>query len=178
MNRSDSVGVHPLVVAFRRDLRRALNGVPWDQRQRVLDDIDTHLADALAGSATEAEVREVLGRLGSPESIATEAGSVSGPSSLGREAAAIILLSFGAILFWFVGWGVGVWCLWTSRRWNRRDKVIGTLGTVLIAFGPLGVIVVGSTVGRVLGQQAAYFGGPALAVVTVGYLGWQLNRTR
>jgi hypothetical protein len=177
MNRSASVGVHPLVVAFRRDLRRALNGAPEEQRQRVLRDIDEHLADALAGSATEAEVREVLGRLGSPEAIAAEAGAVPGPSSSGREVAAILLLSFGGLLFWFVGWGIGVWCLWTSRRWNRRDKVIGTLGTVLTAPGPVASIVVGSTIGSVLGVPGLFVG-PALALVTVGYLGWQLYRAR
>ncbi len=41
------------------------------------------------------------------------------------EVGALLLLTLGSLLSW-VGWAGGVVLLWTSDRWTRRDKVLGT----------------------------------------------------
>jgi hypothetical protein len=61
-------------------------------------------------------------------------------TSTWREAAALILVSFGGVLLTFVGWVAGVVLLWLSPRWSIRDKVLGTL--VLPGGLALGVYVV------------------------------------
>lgn len=43
-----------------------------------------------------------------------------------QENLAIALLLFGSLLL-IAGWLIGFVLLWTSDRWNRRDKLIGTL---------------------------------------------------
>ena len=38
----------------------------------------------------------------------------------------MLLLTLGSLVSW-VGWAVGVLLLWTSQRWTRRDKLLGSL---------------------------------------------------
>jgi Kef-type K+ transport system membrane component KefB len=52
-------------------------------------------------------------------------GAEARPSHL-RENLTIALLLFGSLLV-IAGWFFGVALLWTSDRWSRRDKIIGTL---------------------------------------------------
>jgi hypothetical protein len=50
------------------------------------------------------------------------------------------LLSFGGFLG-ILGWVIGVYLLWTSSSWTRREKVIGTFvlpgGLALLVFPPI-----------------------------------------
>ena len=44
-----------------------------------------------------------------------------------REFLALLLLSLGSLLLPVVGWLAGAALLWSSRAWDRRDKLAGTL---------------------------------------------------
>ena len=80
-------------------------------------------------SDSEAEVHNVLDRLGDPAEIAAEARRRFGVRPRGsdwREVSAIVLLLLGGFVA-FVGWIVGVILLWLSDRWTTRDKLIGSL---------------------------------------------------
>ena len=52
-----------------------------------------------------------------------------------REVVTLLLLMFGGLLIF--GWFIGVFLLWTSDRWNLREKLIGIL---VWPFGFIGAI--------------------------------------
>lgn len=64
---------HPLVLAYLDDLQRALVGVDARERADILVSVREHLAEALPGSASDADVRRVLAELGPVDVIASAA---------------------------------------------------------------------------------------------------------
>ena len=65
-------------------------GLPKEQRDELVADIEAHLAEALPIDASEAQVRTVLDRLGDPAQIvATEEQASTGARILGREAGTV-----------------------------------------------------------------------------------------
>lgn len=67
---------HPLVVDYLSRLREETRRLPGGQARELYTDIETHLADALdrpGHPPTEAEVRQVLDRLGEPSELVDEA---------------------------------------------------------------------------------------------------------
>ncbi|MGN6867244.1 MAG: HAAS signaling domain-containing protein [Solirubrobacteraceae bacterium] len=121
--------MHPLAAGYLDRLERAARRLPRAERRELLEDIGAHLAEATHAGMPDAEALTVLDRLGDPEDI-VEAQLPDEPyRSTQRgthEWAAIFLLLFGGFLFFF-GWVVGLFLLWSSRAWNTRDKLIGTL---------------------------------------------------
>jgi hypothetical protein len=108
--------------------------------------IDEALADIGPRSSSDAEVRNVLERLGEPEEIAAEAAERFGIAPVRRRASdvgATVLLLVGGIVLPVLGWFVGVALLWASEVFTTRDKLIGTFvlpgGLALPVF--LGVLV-------------------------------------
>lgn len=143
--------VDDLVQTYLERLDWALQGAPPHVRDELREDIREHiaLARAEAGMESEAHLREILDRLGPPEQIAQEAWPHK-PELNARfgahEILAIILLLIGGVIVPVLGWLVGAVLLWTSRCWNRRAKLIGTLilpGGLLLA-AVLFVVPVGS----------------------------------
>ncbi len=121
-----------LVDDYLTRLGSELAGVPRAGRREVVEGIEAHVQEALAGVAPddEAGVRNVLERLGDPAEIAAEALERLGvrrPRTGWREVGALLLLPFGGVVLPVVGWFVGVVLLWVSDAWTARDKVIGTL---------------------------------------------------
>jgi hypothetical protein len=115
---------------YLRRLQRSMGDLPPSRRDEILAEIEEHIAAELAEvpEPTDADVRNVLERLGDPGDIAAEARDRFGikprrPSW--TDPLAIILLLVGG--FTFVGWFVGVVLLWISAAWKTRDKLIGTL---------------------------------------------------
>jgi uncharacterized membrane protein len=126
-------------------LEAAARGLPADRRAELVAEIREHIDTVLAQSPdrTEATVRTILDRLGSPEEIVQEAGvglpetSPVRAATVGQasprtragafEIATVILLLIGGVVLPVLGWLVGVVLLWASARWTLRDKLIGTL---------------------------------------------------
>ena len=118
-------------------LDKELADLPLDRRRELIDEIRGHIAEALLSVAdpTEADVRNVLDRLGDPADIAAEARDrfdVPRVTPTWREWAAVVLLPFGALLgtlsgFGLLGWVFGAILLLTSGVWSRRDKALGLL---------------------------------------------------
>jgi hypothetical protein len=121
--------LHPLAEDYLHRLDRATRRLPRGERRELTDEIVAHLAEATDPDMSDAEVLTVLDRLGDPEDI-VEAEREDEPAPTERrgvrEWAAIFLLLFGGFIF-FVGWIGGLILLWSSRAWDTRDKLIGTL---------------------------------------------------
>jgi hypothetical protein len=101
------------------------------------------------------------------------------PRYRSRDLTALLLLLFGGFIY-LAGWALGVLLLWRSDRWTKTEKWFGTL---VLPFGFLPVLMLGSFAGRVCrgdpapGQQGctgAYFPGwfdiPVLAALVIAPL--------
>jgi hypothetical protein len=139
-----------VVDRYMRDLKRELRALPRERRQEILEDIDGHIDESLGrnGTATGADARTLLEQLGEPSEIASDARERFGipPVRFGAvEKWAVFLLAFG---FWIagVGWLLGVFFLWSSNAWKRREKLIATLSpaAILVSFAsiPVGFLAV------------------------------------
>jgi uncharacterized membrane protein len=127
-----------LVERYLKHLDVELDDLPRARRREIVDDISGHIAEARAGlqAETEADVRNILEGLGDPAEIATDARErFDVPPDLKParsepgwvEIGALIMLLVGGLVLPVIGWIIGVVLLWTSKAWNTRDKVIGTI---------------------------------------------------
>jgi len=133
---------HREVGEYLRRLQRSMGDLPAERREEILAEIEEHISEDLAErpAATDADVRNVLERVGDPGDIAAEARERFGIKPARRswtDPAAVILLLIGG--FTIIGWFVGVVLLWISDAWNTRDKIIGTLVVPGGLAGALGV---------------------------------------
>jgi hypothetical protein len=120
------------VEKYLGELEGELRDLPRSRRQELLTEISDHIDAALAQTPDhdEAEIRNVLERLGDPADIAQEARQRLGvprARSGAFEVAAVILLPIGGVVIPVLGWVAGVILLWTSRVWTTREKLAGTL---------------------------------------------------
>lgn len=155
---------HPLVTSYLGRLRSESLRLPEDQAHELLVDIDAHLAEALPQGAGEAQVRQVLDRLGEPAELVDAAGAAprrdpalqDQARGSGREALAGMLLLGAAVLFpfWFFSvpmWVAGLVLVALSPRWSQREKILAALswGTLLpvawVTVGLLGLVAWSST---------------------------------
>jgi hypothetical protein len=121
--------LHPLATEYVKRLRRAARRLPPERRAELIAEIESHLAEALGPRAAEPEARNVIERLGAPETIvaAEQPGSAEPAGARGTiELFAVLLLVFGGFIAG-IGWLVGVVLLWSSRAWTTREKWVGTL---------------------------------------------------
>jgi hypothetical protein len=145
-----------LVRRYLQELEAQLQELPADRRRELLDEVGEHLAAARADldPETEAGVRTLLERLGSPADIAAEARERFGlPAAPARPATPVLeIAALVLLVIPFLGWVVGTVLIWLSRRWTTGDKLVGTaaglswvvagLGTVMTSAG--GSTAVGS----------------------------------
>ena len=121
--------LHPLAADYLDRLEHAARRLPRGERRELVEEISAHLAEATDAGMSYAEALTVLDRLGDPEDIVDEqlpAEPYRSDRRGTREWAAIFLLLFGGFAFG-LGWLVGLILLWSSRAWDTRDKLIGTL---------------------------------------------------
>jgi hypothetical protein len=137
-----------LVEDYLKRLKGETSDLPRAARRELIQEISDHIDEARSDvpTASEAEIRNILDRVGEPAEIAAEARDRFGVGARPRrlEIAALILLPIGGIVLPVVGWLVGVALLWISDAWKTRDKLIGTLvvpGGLLL---PLALGVLGS----------------------------------
>ena len=133
-----------LVERYLKELRRASRGLSRGERRELAAQIEEHIDAALARlpAPSEADVREVLERLGEPEEIVAEQyGPRAARGGMGAQAViAIVLLLIGGFLAG-LGWIAGVVLLWTSQVWTVRAKLVGTL---ILPGGLFGSLVLSS----------------------------------
>lgn len=120
-----------LVNDYLKRLSRELNDLPRARRRELMDEIEGHIVEARADleAESEADIRNLLARLGDPATIAAEEHARSGitPRRAGPvEIFALIGLLIGGFVFG-VGWFVGLVLLWISDAWSVREKLVGTL---------------------------------------------------
>jgi uncharacterized membrane protein len=170
------------VKAYLDRLERELVDLPDDRRRELIDEIRAHVDEALASmpDPSEADVRNVLDRLGEPADIAEEARErfdIPRVTPTWREWAAVVLLPFGALLIavvrvWGVlGWVLGAILLLSSPIWSRRDKILGLLlfpgglalpAVLLVASGQ--VCTVATVNGRSVESCSGFSLAPALGI--------------
>ena len=121
---------HPLVGGYLRRLHATVRTLPRARRDELVQQIEEHLDEAIPPGSSEAEVRNALDRLGTPETIVAEEFDRLGmqPAKAGRlEWFTVFLLPLGFVVIPILGWMLAIMLLWTSRVWNTREKLIGTL---------------------------------------------------
>ena len=62
--------MHPLAEQYLEDVRRATSGIPRAQQSELLEDLRAHLEAGLAIASSEADVRNLLESMGTPDSVA------------------------------------------------------------------------------------------------------------
>lgn len=174
--------LHPLAQGYLDRLRVAARTLPDDEASDLVADISDHLREALPATPSEAEVRTVLDRLGTPQELVAAAGGSVGASvgrSVGHPSAPPAREArFGAVevlaLVGLVGaellslllpiavllWIAGIVLLAVSRVWSGRQKAwgLGALATGLpVAFT---VLFVPASSGTTVCEGAAPAGGP------------------
>ena len=111
--------------AYINALRRAVRDLPTP----IADEIVEGVREELHG-LDEISARQRIDELGDPLSIAASAREEILPKRHDASwytVLTIVLIAIGGIVVPVVGWGVGVAMLWSSRTWERRDKLAGTL---------------------------------------------------
>lgn len=159
---------HPLVADYLRRLDAAATVLPPGRRGELVEEIRTHVADALDTIGDdEASVRGILDRLGEPQDIVgaesvepqhevvapstarSWSGAARAPDSAPTavrtpwstlEIVAVLGLTVGSVLLPLVGPLVGLVCAWASTRWTHKEKIIATAWTAL---APVLVVVMG-----------------------------------
>lgn len=116
-----------IVSTYLDQLRQALNDLPAQKRDPIIDEIAQHIQtgrDRLAHE-DEVHVRQLLEDLGDYESIRREAGLSARPHLSRIDPWVPWFLLFGGFLFG-VGWLVGLVMLWSSRAFSLKEKLLGT----------------------------------------------------
>src|SRR5262249_29062924 len=113
-----------LVDDYLRRLEDELSDLPAQKRSEILQEIRGHIAEARAGmrSGSDAEVMNLLDRLGDPSEIGGEARG-----NAGLRRARTRTFDVLALLLMVLAWPAGVVLLWWSKSWTTREKVLGTL---------------------------------------------------
>lgn len=164
-----------LVSDYLQRLDSALAGVAPDRRDEIVGEIRSHIEEQRAAlhDETDADVYNLLERVGEPYALANTARSEASPPAepphVRSRAGAVEIL---ALVLTPLIWPVGVILLWMSPAWNTRDKLIATLvppggyfGLLLafsiLSFGALGTMSTCSGTfdshGSLIGQSCTGF---------------------
>jgi len=145
-----------LIAEYLGRLDAAAWPLPPTRRSELTAEVREHIERALleAGNREETTVRNVLDRLGRPEDIVAAEAEATGAAGQrpawetasqtasgwmaqaaargwsGVEIAAVLLLTVGAFLLWWVGPIIGVVVAWYSVRWTQSEKRVATITIV------------------------------------------------
>jgi uncharacterized membrane protein len=149
---------------YRLRLEEELNGLPRARREEIIAEFDAHIRDARTAHAaeTDADLLNLLDRLGDPSVIGTEARErfdVAEPASAGaREVIALLLLVVGPFIVPIVTWVLGAMLVWSSVAWSAREKrnslawslivivVLTLIGIIFAIASSTGTTVIASSV--------------------------------
>ena len=134
---NESVVDHPVVASYLEELRLRTESLPPTRREELLLEIRSHIATALPAEASEAQVRQLLDRLGTPEEIAdaelddaptkadAEVTAIPQVAPLQRrEVTGLALLLLGGAVLPPVGYLTGGVLIGLSRRWSPMARVL------------------------------------------------------
>jgi uncharacterized membrane protein len=146
-----------VVQRYLNQVARHLQDLPDSERFELIEDLRAHIEEATGGvdAASEADVRNVLDRLGQPQDLAREARERASdtdepagedqPTLATEQRKTPGALEVAAIILTAVFWPIGIVLAWASDRWLTRDKIVAT-AIPFAATLMLGVIVLGSMV--------------------------------
>jgi len=159
-----AVRASQLIDAYLRRLEKELADLPTAKRHEIVDEIRSHIAGERSAMVdeTDANLMNLLDRLGDPAEIAAEARSGAErrrPAPGFRRFGTLEVLALALML---LAWPVGVILLWASRAWTTREKV---LGSVLPPGGYPGAFLVMSTFHWFVSMADS---GPKWGQITVG----------
>ena len=150
------------VTAYVARLERVARVLPRKERTDLLRDIRAHLDASIPAEANDAEILNVLERLGDPEPIVSASVEASNHLGLGRrEVFAVLGLLFGGLVFPFLGWLAGAGLMLSSRRWTTGQKVLavavvpGGAGSYVWVVGSIGFPVLALVAAAQVGVLAA-----------------------
>ena len=117
-----------LIDGYMRRLEAELADMPADRRREILDEIYGHITDerAAVSDETDADVMNLLDRIGDPTEIAAESRG-GGQSDFPPSSRIFGTHEVLALALLIVAWPVGAILLWTSRAWSTREKALGAL---------------------------------------------------
>ncbi|MGX1543774.1 HAAS signaling domain-containing protein [Streptomyces adustus] len=152
---------HPLAVAYLESVAREAAALAPERRNELLADLMEHIAVSFTEqpARTDAEVKAILDRLGDPRTIvatAREGETLTPPISKWHSLAPLILLPVAGLLgavnlvLGGIAMIAGVVLLWVAPHWSRRDKVIGTVASILVPVTLVGIAFTAATVGALL----------------------------
>ena len=179
-----------IIKGYLRRLDDELTALPRERRSEIVADIEAHIAHARSDlpAETDADLLNVLDRLGDPAEIAHEArerfGVVETPQAGPRELAAMLLLGPGNFAVPVLSWLAGAVLIWRSPCWTDAEKRRGAFIPVAgVLVGPVLALILSLVVVR--GQEPSWIG-PVLAPVralliasplaSTVYLGVRLGR--
>jgi uncharacterized membrane protein len=172
---------HPLATAYLRRLDAATTVLSGPDREELLAQIRDHIDAGLAPDATEADVRNLLDELGSPEQIVAAARQENALADEGArplerrrrvpvfEIVALVVLALGYLATPLIGWLPGAAMVLMSRMWSWRTKL--TALVLLLALSAVSLIW-----GRSMYLGPSEGLSLLVASLVVGYLGWRLRR--
>jgi uncharacterized integral membrane protein len=162
---------------YRLRLEEELNGLPRARREEIIAEVDAHIRDARTADAaeTDADLLNLLDRLGDPGVIGTEARErfdVAEPASAGgREVIALLLLVVGPFIVPVVTWVLGAMLVWSSVAWSAREKRNSLAWSLIVI---VGLAIVGIVIAMVSSPGTSVvvsiLPGAALFVVILGTL--------
>jgi len=179
---------------YLRALEGELRDLAPSDRAEIILEVRGHFEDARRelDNPSEAQLRNIVERLGAPAEIAAEARIrfgvepsypvavpvVAGPARPGA-------LEIGAVIGWVVWWPVGLFLRGLSPRWSRRDKVAALaveVGFFALLAGGVGTInlLAGNVGGFGFLSHSPLFAlfllfPPSFpAIPGAAYLGWKL----
>ena len=129
--------LHPLAEDYLDRLERAADHLPGARRRELVEDIRSHLSQALGASPVDAEVAVELERLGDPQEIAEAEAPRPTPAKRFRDWRPTPLLSFALLVGGlFIGplLLLGIVAMCVSRGWGVRDRAL-VAGLFVVSFG-------------------------------------------
>ncbi|WP_292687812.1 MULTISPECIES: hypothetical protein [unclassified Microbacterium] len=150
MNEQFSVLHDPRAKAYLAEVHVAVARRDASAADGIMREIADHLREAAA--EPDFDLERTLADLGDPALIAAGVEPAATPEavpsrgfadSVAGVVLAVLALTVGVWWMLLVGWVVGIALLWSSHRWTRTDKVVGTAawpfavvaGTAATAFG-------------------------------------------
>lgn len=145
---SRSVVEHPLVTEYLSALRRQAASLPESRRTELIEEIGAHIEGSLPEIPSEAQIRNILDRLGTPEEIvdaelddpqalsepSAQPGSPMGPWTASGatqraplatgDIVGLTLLLLGGAVALPVGYLIGTALVGASRRWSVLARVV------------------------------------------------------